>query len=80
MLHVVLDVATRLVDLVEQRHLLLDQVHHVINVAAVTRDQLLLLLEDLLDELFVLSAQLVRVTSVLYLQGFHGRHSIIQIH
>ena len=80
MLHVVLDVATRLVDFVEQRHLLLDQVHHIINVAAVTRYQLLLLLEDLLDELFMLSAQFVRVTSVLDLQGFHGWHSVIQIH
>ena len=79
MLHVVLDVATRLVDLVEQRHLL-DQVHHIINVAAVTRYQLLLLLEYLLDELFVLSAQLVSVTCVLDLQGFHGWHSVIQIH
>jgi hypothetical protein len=41
------------------------------------RDQLLLLLEDLLDELLVLAAQLVRVPLELDLQGFNCRNGIV---
>jgi hypothetical protein len=46
-------------------------------VSAVARDQLLLLLEDLLDELLVLAAQLVRVPRELDLQGFNCRDGIV---
>jgi hypothetical protein len=46
-------------------------------VSAVARDQLLLLLEDLLDELLVLAAQLVCVPRELDLQGFNCRNGIV---
>jgi hypothetical protein len=46
-------------------------------VSPVARDQLLLLLEDLLNELLVLAAQLVRVPRELDLQGFNCRNGIV---
>ena len=51
---VLLDVGAGLVHLVEEGHLLLDEVHHVVNVPAVARDDLLFFLQDLFDKLLML--------------------------
>ena len=51
---VLLDVGAGLVHLVEEGHLLLDEVHHVVDVPAVARDNLLFLLQDLFDKLLML--------------------------
>ena len=51
---VLLDVGAGLVHLVEKGHLLLDEVHHVVNVPAVARDDLLFFLQDLFDKLLML--------------------------
>jgi len=77
---VALNVAARLVYLVEQGHLLLDEVDHVVDVPAVPSYQLLLLLEDLLDQLLVLRAKLVRVACVLNLKGLDSGDRVVQIH
>jgi hypothetical protein len=77
---VLFDVGAGLVDLVEEGHLLLDEVDDVVDVAAVARDDLLFLLEDLLDQFLMLRAQGVRVVRVLRLQLIYSRHRIVQVH
>ena len=51
---ILLDVGAGLVHLVEEGHLLLDEVHHVVDVPAVARNDLLFLLQDLFDKLLML--------------------------
>ena len=63
-----LHVAAWLVNLVEERHFVLDHAHDFVDVPPVRMDQLLLLLEDLLDELLVVRAQLLHTVPVLTLQ------------
>ena len=77
---VLFDVGAGLVDLVEEGHLLLDEVDDVVDVAAVARDDLLFLLEDLLNQFLMLRTQGVRVVRILRLQLIYSRHRIVQVH
>ena len=56
-----------LINFIEQDHLLLDQVHHLVNMPPVPVDPLFLLLQDLLDQVLVVGAKTVRVVAVLAL-------------
>lgn len=67
-LDVDLNIAPRLVHLVEQGHLILHYVDDLVDVPTMRVDQLLLLLKDLLNELLVVCAQLVHTLTVLSLK------------
>jgi hypothetical protein len=63
--HIFFNIWARLVNFIEKNHLLFDEVDHFIDVLTVPVDELFLFLEDLLNQLLVLIAQLVCVISIL---------------
>ena len=73
------DVAARPVYISEDGHLLLDGLNHDFAVVVVLKDQLLFLFEDLLNQIFVLLAQLVYVVDVLILQLIERGNSISEL-
>ena len=68
--HIILNIASGLVNFMQEHHLLFDEVHRVVDVVAVGPDHLLLFLQDLLNQVLVVLTQKLRVATVLRLQGW----------
>ncbi len=77
------DVTARFVHLIKQSHLVLNNANDFVDVTSVRMNQLLFLLKNLLDQLFVVRAQVIHIHAILAFKlslSFHLRVQCVHLY